>query len=167
MILLATSEWSLSGVISVAEGNERQELLSLTTEIVASFAGNNTVAIGDLPAVIATVFRTLRGVGQGEAEKPACESALKWDPGRLLGKLLNQQAVSDRQVGPDRRRSGPTWAPISPYNQSSKGKIRVGPGSALIHMLERMVSGRSKATELERLLPWNWQAERGAATVDA
>jgi predicted transcriptional regulator len=71
MISLLTREWSLSGVDSVTEGNERQELLHLTTEIVASFAGNNTLAIGDLPAVIATVFRTLRGVGQGEAEKPA------------------------------------------------------------------------------------------------
>jgi predicted transcriptional regulator len=71
MISLLTREWSLSGVDSVTEGNERQGLLHLTTEIVASFAGNNTLAIGDLPAVIATVFRTLRGVGQGEAEKPA------------------------------------------------------------------------------------------------
>jgi predicted transcriptional regulator len=71
MISLATSEWSLSGVDSVSDGNERQELLSLTAEIVASFAGNNTVAVGDLPAVIAGVFRTLRGVAQGEAEKPA------------------------------------------------------------------------------------------------
>jgi predicted transcriptional regulator len=71
MILPATSEWSLSGVISVTEGNERQGLLNLTAEIVASFADNNTVAIGDLPAVIASVLRTLRGVGQGEAEKPA------------------------------------------------------------------------------------------------
>jgi predicted transcriptional regulator len=71
MISLLTREWSLSGVDSVTEGNERQELLHLTTEIVASFAGHNTWAVGDLPAVIASVFRTLRGVGQGEAEKPA------------------------------------------------------------------------------------------------
>jgi predicted transcriptional regulator len=71
MILPATSEWSLSGVISVTEGNERQGLLNLTAEIVASFAGNNTVAIGDLPAVIASVFQTLSGVGRAEAEKPA------------------------------------------------------------------------------------------------
>ena len=56
---------------SVTEGDERQELLNLTAEIVASFAGNNAVAVGDLPAVIASVFRTLRGVAQGEAEKPA------------------------------------------------------------------------------------------------
>ena len=56
---------------SVADDNEDQGLLSLTTEIVASFVGNNAVAIGDLPAVIAAVFGTLRSVTQGEAEKPA------------------------------------------------------------------------------------------------
>src|SRR5215213_6226308 len=71
MISRATNEWSLSGMDSVTSGDERQELLNLTAEIVASFAGNNTVAVGDLPAVIATVFRTLRGVDRGEAEKPA------------------------------------------------------------------------------------------------
>ena len=53
---------------SVADGSERQGLLSLTTKIVASFAGNITVAAGDLPAVIASVFRALRSVGQGVAE---------------------------------------------------------------------------------------------------
>jgi predicted transcriptional regulator len=58
-------------VDSVAEGSEHQELLSRTTEIVASFAGHHTVAIGDLPAVIANVFRALRGVGRGEADQPA------------------------------------------------------------------------------------------------
>jgi predicted transcriptional regulator len=55
----------------MADDNDGQELLSRTTEIVASFVGNNTVAIGDLPAVIASVFRALRSVGQGEPEKPA------------------------------------------------------------------------------------------------
>ena len=54
----------------MADDNESQGLHSLTTEIVASFVGNNPVAIGDLPAVIASVFRTLRSVTQGEAEKP-------------------------------------------------------------------------------------------------
>jgi predicted transcriptional regulator len=58
-------------VNSVADDNEDQRLLSLTTEIVASFVGNNPVAIGDLPAVIAAVFGTLHSVNQGEAEKPA------------------------------------------------------------------------------------------------
>jgi hypothetical protein len=30
-----------------------------------------------------------------------------------------------------------------------------------------MVSGRTKAHELERLLPWSWKTERLAAAVDA
>ena len=54
----------------MADDNEDQGLHSLTTEIVASFVGNNVVAIGDLPAVIASVFGTLRSVTRGEAEKP-------------------------------------------------------------------------------------------------
>jgi uncharacterized membrane protein len=34
-------------------------------------------------------------------------------------------------------------------------------------MLEGMVSGRNKGTELARLLSWTWKAERLAAAVDA
>jgi hypothetical protein len=30
-----------------------------------------------------------------------------------------------------------------------------------------MVSGRTKAQELERLLPWAWKAERLGAAIDA
>jgi predicted transcriptional regulator len=48
---------------------KKQELLSLTTDIVAAFAGNNTVAMGDLPGIIASVFAALRTAGQGEATK--------------------------------------------------------------------------------------------------
>jgi transposase len=43
----------------------------------------------------------------------------------------------------------------------------VEPLAWLTDVLERMVSGRTKAHELERLLPWAWQAERLAAVVDA
>jgi predicted transcriptional regulator len=50
--------------------NPRQELLTLTTEIVAAFVGNNTVATNDLPALVSSVFRSLSSVGQPEAEKP-------------------------------------------------------------------------------------------------
>ena len=34
----------------------RPELLARTAEIVASFVGNNSVAVGDLPALITSVF---------------------------------------------------------------------------------------------------------------
>jgi MucR family transcriptional regulator, transcriptional regulator of exopolysaccharide biosynthesis len=53
------------------EDSKPQELLSLTTEIVASFAGNNTLAVSDLPGLISSVFHALRAAGQGEAEKTA------------------------------------------------------------------------------------------------
>ena len=39
----------------------------------------------------------------------------------------------------------------------------VEPLAWLTDVLERMVSGRTKAHELERLLPWTWKAERLAA----
>jgi hypothetical protein len=37
----------------------------------------------------------------------------------------------------------------------------------LTDVLERVISGRTKAHELERLLPWAWQAERLAAAANA
>ena len=37
----------------------------------------------------------------------------------------------------------------------------------LTDVLERMASGRTKAHELERLLPWTWKAEWLAAAVNA
>ena len=43
----------------------------------------------------------------------------------------------------------------------------VEPLAWLTDVLERMVSGRTKAHELERLLPWAWKAERLAAAVDS
>jgi transposase len=43
----------------------------------------------------------------------------------------------------------------------------VEPFAWLADVLERVVSGRTKAHELERLLPWNWQAERPAAAIRA
>src|SRR3954447_11229935 len=43
----------------------------------------------------------------------------------------------------------------------------VEPLAWLTDVLERMVSGRTKAHELERLLPWSWQAERLTAAIRA
>jgi hypothetical protein len=43
----------------------------------------------------------------------------------------------------------------------------VEPLAWLTDVLERMVSGRTKIHELERLLPRAWKAERVASAVDA
>ena len=53
------------------DDSKPQELLALTTEIVASFVGNNAVATSDLPTLIASVFQSLSAVGQAEPEKAA------------------------------------------------------------------------------------------------
>jgi predicted transcriptional regulator len=40
-----------------------EELLSLTSDIVAAHVSNNTVAVSDLPGLIEQVYKTLSGVG--------------------------------------------------------------------------------------------------------
>ena len=52
---------------------ERQDLHSLTVEIVASFVGNNAVAVGDVPAVITSVFQALQETTQPQVE-PSSET---------------------------------------------------------------------------------------------
>ena len=53
------------------DDSKPQDLLALTTEIVASLVGNNAVAMSDLPTLIASVFQALSAAGQAEPEKPA------------------------------------------------------------------------------------------------
>lgn len=49
--------------------SDSPNLLALTSEIVAAYAGNNTIAIGDLPGLIKSVFATLSAAGQAEEAK--------------------------------------------------------------------------------------------------
>jgi predicted transcriptional regulator len=49
------------------------DLLALTTEIVAAHVSNNTVAVGDLPTLINQVYQSLATIGQSPvapAERP-------------------------------------------------------------------------------------------------
>jgi len=55
----------------MSNGSPSNELLSLTTEIVAAHVSNNTVAVTDLPQLIEQVYRTLANVGVEPA--PAVE----------------------------------------------------------------------------------------------
>ncbi len=58
------------------------------------------------------------------------------------------------------------WAIVASLINTAKLN-GVEPQAWLTDVLERMVSGRTKAYELERLLPWNWKTEQLAASVDA
>jgi predicted transcriptional regulator len=49
------------------------DLLALTTEIVAAHVSNNTVSVGDLPTLINQVYQSLASIGQSpavSAERP-------------------------------------------------------------------------------------------------
>ena len=77
-------------------------------------------------------------------------------------------------------RSGPSpWGARMPCLPAPRAEPAIGrswrawarprssTGSAwLTDVLERVVSGRAKAHELERLLPWAWEAERLAAAAN-
>ncbi len=58
------------------------------------------------------------------------------------------------------------WAMVASLVATAKLN-GVEPLAWLTDVLERMVAGRTKAHELEQLLPWPWQAERLAAAVSA
>ena len=47
----------------MSDSSNANELLGLTTDIVASHVSNNTVAIGDLPQLIQQVYSALANVG--------------------------------------------------------------------------------------------------------
>ena len=55
-----------------------------------------------------------------------------------------------------------TWFVVLPLKGLPARDSFAWPG-----VLERMVSGRTKTTELERLLPWAWETERLEAAVNA
>src|SRR4051795_4633132 len=58
------------------------------------------------------------------------------------------------------------WAIVASLVETAKLN-GVEPLAWLTDVLERMVSGRTRAHKLKRLLPWTWKAERLAAAVDA
>ena len=58
------------------------------------------------------------------------------------------------------------WAVVASLVATAKLN-GVEPQAWLTDVLERMVSGRTKAHKLERLLPWHWKAERARADLKA
>jgi predicted transcriptional regulator len=51
----------------MTEQSHSNDLLALTTEIVAAHVSNNTVSVGDLPSLINQVYQSLATIGQGPA----------------------------------------------------------------------------------------------------
>ena len=58
------------------EGPDHHEMISLTSDIVAAYVGNNAVATSDLPGLIETVYGTLSKVGAAAEPEAAQEPAV-------------------------------------------------------------------------------------------
>jgi predicted transcriptional regulator len=132
----------------MSEKISQNELLSLTTEIVASHLSNNTVAVGDIPQLIKLVFTTLstQGVEEepAEPEKPTPAVPIKrsvmndyivcLEDGKKL-KMLKRHLKTRYNMSPEeyRRRWGlaedyPMVAPAYAQQRSSLAK-KIGLGT--------------------------------------
>jgi predicted transcriptional regulator len=126
----------------------QNELLSLTTEIVASHVSNNTVAVGDIPQLIKLIYSTLSNQGVEEEvvepEKPTPAVPVKksvmndyivcLEDGKKL-KMLKRHLKTRYNMTPDeyRRRWGlpddyPMVAPAYAQQRSSLAK-KIGLGT--------------------------------------
>ena len=52
------------------ESTSHNEIMTLTTEIVAAHVANNSVAVADLPDLIQQVYRSLTNAGDASAAEP-------------------------------------------------------------------------------------------------
>lgn len=63
--------------MSEAHSEIRETLITLTSDIVSAHVGNNSVAVGDLPTLIANVYNALAGLDQpAPVEEAAPEPAV-------------------------------------------------------------------------------------------
>ncbi len=94
------------------------DLLTLTADIVSAHVANNSVAVGDLPVLIANVHGSLAGLGTGptlvaeEQQKPAVSVRTSIKPdfivcledGKKL-KMLKRHLMTHYQLTPDAYRA--------------------------------------------------------------
>ncbi|MGB1146256.1 MAG: MucR family transcriptional regulator [Alphaproteobacteria bacterium] len=105
--------------------NANSELLALTADIVAAHVSNNSVAVGDLPRMIADVYQTLSSVGDAPEEEAeelvpavAIRSSIKPDyivcleDGKKL-KMLKRHLKTAYNMTPDEYRQ--RWGLPSDY----------------------------------------------------
>ena len=101
----------------MAESNELNEtLITLTADIVSAHLSNNSVAVSDVPQLIANVHNALNGLGARQEEAPArpeprvsIRSSVKPDyivcleDGKKL-KMLKRHLMTHYQMTPDQYR---------------------------------------------------------------
>ncbi len=124
---------------------KRAELLSLTSEIVAAYAGNNPLTKDTLPELIAQVFSTVSGLGAPEPEpeqKPAVPLNRSVTKKALIclecgkeAKMLKRHLAGEHGLTPEQYREkwrlAPNYPMVSPEYAIVRSKLakRFGLGS--------------------------------------
>ena len=121
------------------EDQNREELLGLTSEIVAAHVSNNTVAVTDLPDLIEQVYKTLANVGSEQeprADRPVPAVSVKQsvtpdhiiclEDGKKL-KMLKRHLKTAYKLTPEeyRERWGlpPDYPMVSPNYAKQRSKL--------------------------------------------
>jgi predicted transcriptional regulator len=130
---------SLKDLFGMTENSGANDLLALTTEIVAAHVSNNTVAVGDLPHLINQVYQSLAGIGKvapPQAERPQPAVPIKrsvhpdyiicLEDGKKL-KMLKRHLKTAYNMTPDEYRErwalGPDYPMVAPNYARQRSKL--------------------------------------------
>ncbi len=117
--------------------NRDQQLMTMTSDIVAAHVANNNVAVSDLPKLIENVHGSLRGLTDKPAPKEHQNPAvpIKYsitsdlitclDCGKSM-KMLKRHLMANHQMTPSEYRKKWELAPDYPMVTSRYSKIRSG-----------------------------------------
>ncbi len=136
---------------AMTEQTTPNEILSLTTNIVAAHVANNPVAVNDIPQLIREVFQTLAsvgGLGEGEAERPTPAVPLKksitpdyivcLEDGKQL-KMLKRHLKTAYNMTPEQYRErwglAPDYPRVAPNYAKQRSKLakQIGLGTRARH----------------------------------
>lgn len=115
------------------------DLLALTTEIVAAHVSNNTVAVGDLPLLINQVYQSLAGIGKApvtatERPQPAVNVKRSVHPDYIICledgkklKMLKRHLKTAYNMSPDEYRERwnlpPDYPMVAPNYARQRSKL--------------------------------------------
>lgn len=123
----------------MTENTDSNDLLALTTEIVAAHVSNNTVAVSDLPQLINQVYQSLAGIGKSQpaaAERPQPAVSVKrsvhpdyiicLEDGKKL-KMLKRHLKTAYNMTPDEYRErwglAPDYPMVAPNYARQRSKL--------------------------------------------
>jgi predicted transcriptional regulator len=123
----------------MTENTNSNDLLALTTEIVAAHVSNNTVAVSDLPQLINQVYQSLAGIGKAQpaaAERPQPAVSIKrsvhpdyiicLEDGKKL-KMLKRHLKTAYNMTPDEYRErwglAPDYPMVAPNYARQRSKL--------------------------------------------